>query len=242
MNPRNRARGIVLLAAALLAGGCANRPPHGTESALAARPEAQSVLRSVTTDRALEDRILALDPDRISEDDVRDTLAKAPAPRIVLVHGGIFPVYLIMASTGRFLSAMGYPESKIRHPDDGRPADRQRAAGDRPHDVLRFHRGRRRRGAAAADPVEHDRQAAHPSRHRGRFHRVRHRARSDRLHGAVRDRIQAYVPDNATAAPPEKTVGYGVLWAADVWHSVKKHWTLEAQRLIRAKRAVPGLP
>jgi len=33
-----------------------------------------------------------------------------------------------------------------------------------------------------------------------------------------------------------------VLWAADVWHSVKKHWTLEAQRLIRAKRAVPGLP
>jgi hypothetical protein len=28
-----------------------------------------------------------------------------------------------------------------------------------------------------------------------------------------------------------------VLWAADVWHSVKKHWCLEAQRLIRAQRA-----
>jgi hypothetical protein len=27
-----------------------------------------------------------------------------------------------------------------------------------------------------------------------------------------------------------------VLWAADVWHSIKKHWCLEAQRLIRAQR------
>jgi hypothetical protein len=28
------------------------------------------------------------------------------------------------------------------------------------------------------------------------------------------------------------------LWAADVWFHVKKHWTLEAQRLMRAKRAL----
>jgi hypothetical protein len=28
-----------------------------------------------------------------------------------------------------------------------------------------------------------------------------------------------------------------VLWAADVWHNIKKHWCLEAQRLIRAQRA-----
>ncbi len=27
-----------------------------------------------------------------------------------------------------------------------------------------------------------------------------------------------------------------ILWAADVWYSVKKHWVLELQRLIRAKR------
>ena len=26
-----------------------------------------------------------------------------------------------------------------------------------------------------------------------------------------------------------------ILWAADVWHSIKKHWVLELQRLIRAK-------
>jgi hypothetical protein len=28
-----------------------------------------------------------------------------------------------------------------------------------------------------------------------------------------------------------------ILWAADVWYSIKKHWVLELQRRIRAKRA-----
>jgi hypothetical protein len=28
-----------------------------------------------------------------------------------------------------------------------------------------------------------------------------------------------------------------ILWAADVWYSIKKHWVLELQRVIRAKRA-----
>jgi hypothetical protein len=27
-----------------------------------------------------------------------------------------------------------------------------------------------------------------------------------------------------------------VLWAAGVWHDIKKHWCLEAQRLIRARQ------
>jgi len=33
-----------------------------------------------------------------------------------------------------------------------------------------------------------------------------------------------------------------VLWAAGVWHDIKKHWCLEAQRLIRARQldAVPA--
>src|SRR6185503_19508216 len=30
----------------------------------------------------------------------------------------------------------------------------------------------------------------------------------------------------------------GILWAADVWYSLKKHWVLELQRWIRAKRGV----
>jgi hypothetical protein len=28
-----------------------------------------------------------------------------------------------------------------------------------------------------------------------------------------------------------------VLWAADVWYSIKKHWCLEAQRLVREERS-----
>ncbi len=85
--------------------------PNRKRSRSCARP-------SATT--ALEARILALDPERITDDDVRTTLAKAPTPRIVLVHGGIFPVHLAMRSFGRFLIGMGYPEQRIRHPGDRR--------------------------------------------------------------------------------------------------------------------------
>ena len=51
--------------------------------------------------------------------------------------------------------------------------------------------------------------------------------------------IDGYDPASPPAAPPE---GPGVdasniVHAADIWHSVKKHWCLEAQRLIGARRA-----
>jgi hypothetical protein len=52
---------------------------------------------------------------------------------------------------------------------------------------------------------------------------------------AVRAWIDAYVPGTRAAPPPGS--GDNLLWAADVWHSVKKFWTIEAQRVIRAKRA-----
>jgi hypothetical protein len=71
------------------------------------------------TDRALDDSILALDPERVSDAQVRGVLAKGPTPRIMLMHGGIYPVHLSMVSFGRFLVAMGYPEAKIRDPFDG---------------------------------------------------------------------------------------------------------------------------
>ncbi len=70
------------------------------------------------TDRALEDRILALDPLRVTPSDVRDILAKGPTPRIMLIHGGIYPVHLAMVSFGHFLVGMGYPEAQIRDPFD----------------------------------------------------------------------------------------------------------------------------
>jgi hypothetical protein len=51
---------------------------------------------------------------------VRTALAAGPTPRIIGLHGGIYPVYLLMDSFGRFLAGMGYPDARIRHPGDGR--------------------------------------------------------------------------------------------------------------------------
>jgi hypothetical protein len=100
---------LTALLLCLVVAGCA-RPLRYDEVTLPAAPVA---------DRALEERILALDPERVSEADVRNVLAKGPTPRIMLLHGGIYPVHLSMVSFGRFLVEMGYPEAKIRDPYDG---------------------------------------------------------------------------------------------------------------------------
>jgi hypothetical protein len=52
---------------------------------------------------------------------------------------------------------------------------------------------------------------------------------------AIREWIDAYTPGTTAAVPPGSEVN--LLWAADVWWSVKKFWVIEAQRWIRAKRA-----
>lgn len=99
-----------LLALSLALAGCATQPP-GEEAAELAKP--------VMPDRALQERLLALDPAHITDEDVRQVLAKGPTPRIILIHGGVYPVYLLMESFGRFLAGMEYPESRIRDPRDG---------------------------------------------------------------------------------------------------------------------------
>ncbi|MGI8895068.1 MAG: hypothetical protein ACR2HE_05365 [Casimicrobiaceae bacterium] len=53
----------------------------------------------------------------------------------------------------------------------------------------------------------------------------------------ARNRINAYVPGRDAELDRTSEVVGGVTWAADVWYSIKKHWVLEAQRLIRARRA-----
>jgi hypothetical protein len=54
----------------------------------------------------------------------------------------------------------------------------------------------------------------------------------------VRDWINAHGADTQadTSSAPE-VPGNNVLWAAVVWHDIKKHWCLEAQRLIQARRS-----
>ena len=102
---------------ALIVAGCATGPYRAPESANAPPPAAGTVIQALQLGTALEDRVLALDPEHVSAADVRDTLSKAPAPRLVLIHGGIYPVYLAMTSFAEFLIDMGYPEAAIRRQD-----------------------------------------------------------------------------------------------------------------------------
>jgi len=101
---------LLLIAVALC--GCGAR-------GMRTSPELPTLPPAPVTDRALEDRILALDPERVTPTEVRDILMKGPTPRIMLLHGGIYPVHLAMESFGRFMVDMGYPEAKIRDPYDG---------------------------------------------------------------------------------------------------------------------------
>lgn len=109
--------GVLLLFAV---GGCATRPPSVPAGISQRDLEQYAALRSTTVDPAIAERILALDPDQVTDADVRTVLAAGPTPRIINLHGGIYPVHLVMESFARFLVGMGYPEAKIRHPGDGR--------------------------------------------------------------------------------------------------------------------------
>ena len=128
MSTARRFLSCVAIALAAILAGCATDPAQPPADATPAihrvaagvTPSKDSVFRSLVIDSELENRILALDPEHISETDVATTLSKAPAPHIMLLHGGIYPVHLMMESTGKFLVGMGYPEARIRHPGDRR--------------------------------------------------------------------------------------------------------------------------
>ena len=63
------------------------------------------------------ERLPRLDCGHVSAADVRDTLARAPAPRVVLLQGSV-PL-VTMEPFARFLIAMGYPEGRLSNPRDG---------------------------------------------------------------------------------------------------------------------------
>jgi hypothetical protein len=98
------ALGLFALAAAMRVPAADDTPP--------------TTFRAPKLEPAAEARVLALNCERLSADDVR-ALSAAPAPRVMLLHGGVFPVYLLMVSFGRFLVGMGYPEASIRDPASG---------------------------------------------------------------------------------------------------------------------------
>ena len=109
-------------AVALALAGCAGVPVVERPAVIAAQPDTgpQAVLGAMALGAQLEARILAIDPQQVSDSDVRKLLALGPTPRIVLLHGGIYPVHLLMESFARFLVGMGYPPARLKHPGDGR--------------------------------------------------------------------------------------------------------------------------
>jgi hypothetical protein len=343
-----RARALATLLALVLAG-CAAVPTASDRARLEAQRIAPgSVLAETRVDPALQQRILALDPESVSDADVRDVLGSGPTPRIVNLHGGIYPVHLVMESFGRFLIGMGYPEGKVRHPGDGRLShspyeNSAQIAGviawyyerdgmrplmighsqggiqavkvlhelagdygdavrvwnpltDRAEDrttILDPLTGRERpvvglkvgyasavaAGGAALllpnqwtmagrlrtipDTVEDFTgytlgldliawdlpgaggvyRALGTAKVRNvelpaSYSHVTVAATADLAADPVmKDWLNAYVPGLNKRVPANATTVTNAFWAADVWYSIKKHWVLEAQRLVRAKNA-----
>jgi hypothetical protein len=336
-----------------LGAGCATIPPTAPPASYGQQTENFGVLRAVSIGHVLEDRILALDPEHLDAADVI-TLAQGPTPRIFLLHGGIFPVYLAMESFGEFLVGMGYPEARIRDPGNGEwsysPYDSsERIAGlvawSYEHDgvrpmlighsqgglhavkILKELAGQRSQRVTPWNPITGkaeerttivdpltgnvrpvigvsvsyasavgaggwalalphqwesldtlrkipdnvdeftgyfisvdlfalsfpgnplDRQYENSGKANVRnvylpadYNHVTVPATWELAqHAEVRDWVNAFVPgkDMDPSALPGEAPAH-VMWAADVWYSIKKHWCIEAQNLIRARRIVLG--
>ena len=71
----------------------------------------------IDIDPVVEERLLALHPERVSADDVREVLARSPAPHVIGLHGSV-PI-VDMSAFAEFLVAMGYPRARLRNPADG---------------------------------------------------------------------------------------------------------------------------
>jgi hypothetical protein len=114
-----RALPALFLVAALLAGGCDTYGRRGLDPARAREVEMSSVRREWTPAPETREKILALNPEHVTDQDVRVVLWGCPAPRIINIHGGIYPVHRRMISFSEFLIGMGYPGTSITNPGDG---------------------------------------------------------------------------------------------------------------------------
>jgi hypothetical protein len=104
----------MLLIAALLVGGCASSKNESARPAVSVPATSAKQIPA-----PLRAQVLALNPENVSDQDVRDVLAKAPAPQVIAIHGGVLPIKAGMNSFAQFLLGMGYPESSIRNAGTG---------------------------------------------------------------------------------------------------------------------------
>ncbi len=107
------------MAGAFFLTGCATVARHGPPAERAEEMGRSMAHRSLGLPPEIENRVLAIDPEHVTRQDIADTLSITPAPRIINIHGGIYPVYLEMISFAEFLVGMGYPRASLTNPVDG---------------------------------------------------------------------------------------------------------------------------
>jgi hypothetical protein len=116
MNSRN-CLGFCLAGITLLVTACQTfeqeTPKHDAEAAAACS------CRNFNPSPQILKRIMAIDPEHVSAQEIREVLAETPAPRIINIHGGLLPIQSSMTSFSEFLVGMGYPRASIRNPRDG---------------------------------------------------------------------------------------------------------------------------
>ncbi len=116
--------GIFFLCAVFMLAGCATQSQSNIENRTlsnhaALEPRPLTLDPAPPLSPAAQAKILALDPENVSQTEISEVLAQAPAPRIINIHGGILPRHANMNSFSEFLIGMGYPAASIRHPNDG---------------------------------------------------------------------------------------------------------------------------
>ena len=110
---------MFLLCAGLLLNGCATDHRDARAPLAPGQVESTAMSRAAVLPVEVKARILALDAERVTDGEVRGLLAQTPAPQVINIHGGIFPIKSGMNSFAQFLIGMGYPETSLRNPGNG---------------------------------------------------------------------------------------------------------------------------
>jgi hypothetical protein len=347
---------FVLACAIPLLTSCATYDRTGLDTAQASKIEQSLKSAGLRFSPELEEKILVLDPEHVTGEQVSNILGQVPAPRIINIHGGIYPVHLRMVAFSEFLVGMGYPRNRIQNPGDGtytfscyesseliagmiawyyekeglrpmivghsqgamqavkildafagkgprhlavwnpltwkeekrteildplggtnRPvvgltlpyvtgmggggltrmlpnqwdmAFRLRTIPDSVEDFTGFYKGKDLLGGDflgygpmnryKASGTAHVRNVRLPSEYKhGEVPDTVHLLKSSQ----IRDWLNNYKPADVFEDEPHLEMtfdsdAHNILWAEDVWYSIKKHWVLELQRAIRARRAL----
>lgn len=116
---RNQCILLALLVSVLGFSGCGTYDRRGLDPVRARQIQQAVMPGKPALARELEDQILALNPEAVTARDVAEVLAPAPAPQIILIHGGLASVIDEMVSFSKFLQGMGYPGVSLTNAGDG---------------------------------------------------------------------------------------------------------------------------